>query len=112
MPEMLTHQAAANISSAMIHSIKTMLNLLTRLAKTRQYCERVRDNSQITDDEKAAAHSLKNLVRECLPAPVLITYDRMKETEAELLECPEVFAMAVLVATYSRAPEVDDPCSL
>jgi hypothetical protein len=39
-------------------------------------------------------------VRECLSAEVLVHYDRLKETEPELLECPEVFAMAVLVSTY------------
>ncbi len=42
----------------------------------------------------------KNLVRECLPAEVMVHYDRLKEIEPELLECPEVFAMAVLVSTY------------
>jgi hypothetical protein len=39
-------------------------------------------------------------VRECLPAEVLFYYDRLNESEPELLECPEVFAMAVLVSTY------------
>lgn len=85
--------------------MKTMLDHLTRLVEMRQRCERVRDNSKLIDGEKAASHSLKNLLRKALPTPLLVTYDRMKETEAELVKYPEVFAMAVLVATYGRAPE-------
>ena len=107
MSETLTRKAAANFNWTMTHSMNTMLDLLTRLVEMRQCCQRVRDNSQLTDGEKAAAQSLKNVVREGLPAPLLVTYDRMKETEAELLECPEVFAMAVLVATYGRSPEAN-----
>lgn len=84
-------------------SMKTMLDLLTRLVEMRYCYERVKDNPQLTEGEKCAAWCLKNLVRDCLPGPVLVTYDRMKETEAELHECPEVFAMAVLVSTYRRA---------
>ena len=80
--------------------MKMILDLLARLVELRHCCERAKENPQLTEGEKAAAFCMKSLVRDCLPIPVLQTYDRMKETEAELLECPEVFAMAVLVSTY------------
>ena len=80
--------------------MKTMLNLLTRLVEMRRCCERAKQNPYLTDGEKAAARFFKGLVHGCLPGSVLATYDQMKETEPELLECPEVFAMAVLVSTY------------
>ena len=80
--------------------MKTMLNLLTRLVEMRRCCERAKQNPYLTDGEKAAARFFKGLVHGCLPDSVLATYDQMKETEPELLECPEVFAMAVLVSTY------------
>jgi hypothetical protein len=80
--------------------MKTMLNLLTRLVEMRRCCERVKQNPYLTDGEKAEARFFKGLVRGCLPDSALATYDQMKKTEPELLECPEVFAMAVLVSTY------------
>jgi hypothetical protein len=80
--------------------MKTTLDLLTRLIEMQNCLNRVKDNPQLTDGEKAAARCFKKMVRECVPATALTTYDRMKETEPELLKCPEVFAMAVLVATY------------
>jgi hypothetical protein len=80
--------------------MKTMLNLLTRLVEMRRCCERAKQNPYLTSGEKAAARFFKGLVRGCLPDSVLATYDRMKETETELLESPEVLAMAVLVSTY------------
>jgi hypothetical protein len=42
-------------------------------------------------------------VRECLPAHVLGQYDRMKVADSDLLECPEIFAMAVLVSAYRHS---------
>jgi len=83
--------------------MKTMLDLLIRLREMRRSCERTAHNPQLTDHEKAVACYHKTLVRECLPAEVLARYDRMKESDPELLECPEVFAMAVLVSTYRGA---------
>ncbi len=80
--------------------MKTMLELLIRLQELRHCCERVKHNPQLTRGEKAAAGCFKSLVRDCVPAEVLIHYDRLKEAEPELLQCPEVFAMAVLVSTY------------
>lgn len=87
-------------SVAGIPIMKTMLELLIRLHEMRCCCERVKRNPQLTDRERAAACSHKQIVRECLPPEVLAHYDRMKRTERPLLSCPEVFAMAVLVSTY------------
>lgn len=80
--------------------MKTMMELLIRLQELRDCCERAAHNPQLTGGEKAAASCLKKLVRDCLPADVLFHYDRLKETEGQLIKCPEVFAMAVLVSTY------------
>lgn len=80
--------------------MKTMMELLIRLQQMRNCCERTAHNPQLTGREKAAASCLKELVRECLPADVLNHFDRLEETEPALLQCPEVFAMAVLVSTY------------
>jgi hypothetical protein len=80
--------------------MKTMMELLIRLQQLRLSSLRAAHNNQLTATEKNSIRFFKNLVRECLPAEVLVPYDRLKETEPELLECPEVFAMAVLVSTY------------
>jgi hypothetical protein len=79
--------------------MKTMMELLIRLQQLRLSSLRAAHNNQLTAAEKNSIRFFKSLVRECLPAEVLVHYDRLKETE-ELLECPEVFAMAVLVSTY------------
>lgn len=83
-----------------ILSMKTMMELLIRLQQLRLSGLRAAQNNQPTAGEKNSIRFFRNLVRECLPAEVLVHYDRLKETEAELLECPEVFAMAVLVTAY------------
>jgi hypothetical protein len=80
--------------------MKTMLKLLTRFVEMRRYSERTQKDPHLSDGEKAAARFFEGLVRGCLPETVLVTYERMEETEPELLGCPEVFAMAVLVAAY------------
>ena len=84
-------------------NMKTMLELLIRLTEMRRSCQRTEANAQLTDTEKAAASAFKQLVRECLPPAVLVTYDALKKTEPELLESPEVFAMAVLADTYRQS---------
>lgn len=81
-----------------------MLDLLTRLVELQEYCERVNNHPQLTSGEKAAALCSTFLVRECLPQPVLDNYDRMQSREPELLHSPDLFAMAVLVATYVKLP--------
>jgi hypothetical protein len=86
--------------------MKTMLELLIRLQEMRCCCQRVRLNPQLTKGEKAVACQHKQIVRECLPPEVLTHYDRMKTTERALRSCPELFAMAVLVATFrSLSPQ-------
>jgi hypothetical protein len=80
--------------------MKTMLELLIRLHEMRCCCQRVQRNAQLTRREKAAACLHKQIVRECLPPEVLAHYDRMKKSERALRSCPEVLAMAVLVATF------------
>ena len=87
-------------------TMKTMLELLTRLVEMRNCYEQAQHNSQLAESERAAACCLKSLVRDCLPSCVLATYDQMKKAEPELLDCPEVFAMAVLVSTYRSLPAV------
>ncbi len=80
--------------------MKTMLNLLTHLIELRRCCERAGNNPQLSAGEKAAPRRDKARVRERLPAAVIATYDRMKQTDTDLLDCPELFAMAVLVSAY------------
>lgn len=77
-----------------------MMEILIRLQQLRRSSLRTAHNKQLTAAEKNSIRCLKNLVRDCLPAEVLVHYDQLKETEPELLKCPEVFAMGVLVATY------------
>lgn len=80
--------------------MKTMMELLIRLQQLRRCCERTAQNQQLTDGEKHATQCFKNLVRDSLPPAVVMQYDRLRQTESELIKCPEVFAMAVLVATW------------
>lgn len=77
-----------------------MMEILIRLQQLRRSSLRTAHNKQLTAAEKYSIRCFKNLVRECLPAEVLVHYDQLKEAEPELLKCPEVFAMAVLVASY------------
>ena len=77
-----------------------MISLLIRLQQLRACCERAAHNHQFTQGEKNSARSFKTRLRDRLPAEVLRQYDRLKQTEPALLRNPEVFAMAVLVATY------------
>lgn len=81
-------------------TMKTMLELLVRLQQLRNCCERNDRNRQLTDGEKNTVRFFKSLVRGCLPTDVLFRYDRMTQLKSELHDCPEVFAMAVLVTTW------------
>lgn len=80
--------------------MKMMLEQVIRLQQMRNCCERAQRNPQLTNGEKATARARKQHERERLPNQVLAEYDRLKKTERTLLTCPEVFAMAVLVAAY------------
>jgi hypothetical protein len=80
--------------------MKLMMDLLIRLqefeAPVHDAC-RVR---QLSPVEERAAREQLDLVRDILPAEVLARYDEMKSTTEDLLESPELFAMAVLSDTY------------
>jgi hypothetical protein len=84
--------------------MKTMMELLIRLQQLRRCCERTNSNQQLTAGEKNTMRLFKHLVRDCLPANVLLQYDHLKAAEPELLECEEVFAMAVLADTWRDLP--------
>jgi hypothetical protein len=81
-------------------TMKTMLELLIRVQELRDCCERADRNPQLTQGEKNAVRFFKDLVRGCFPAVVLEQYDHLKKAEPQLLECPAIFGMAVLVSTY------------
>ncbi len=82
--------------------MKTMMELLIRVQELRDCCQRIENNQQVTEGEKHSARLFKQLVRGCLPREVLRQYDHLKQTEPELFQSPEIFAMAVLVDTYRR----------
>jgi hypothetical protein len=84
--------------------MKTMMALLIRVQQLRDCCLRAGNNEQLSQGEKNSARFFKHLVRDCLPREVLWRYDRLKHTETELLQSPELFAMAVLVDTYRSLP--------
>ena len=84
--------------------MRTMLDLLIRLEQMQQCCERVNHNPELTDREKSAALCFKDLVRDCLPSPVLATYDRLRKSHPDTLENAELFGMTVIVATYTKLP--------
>lgn len=81
-----------------------MIELLVRLQQLRLCCQKATQNNQLSEGEKNSIRFFKCLVRDCLPSEVLDHYDRLKEAEPELLQCPDVFAMAVLVSTYRSLP--------
>jgi len=85
--------------------MKTMMELLVALQRLEHSVQTVCRRRQLTPLEVQAAQRHLDLVRDIIPAEVLAFYDQMKGTEADLLTSPEMFAMAVLVATYrSLAP--------
>lgn len=79
-----------------------MMELVMRLNELERWCRRAASNPQLTDGEKASVRFYTNLVREVIPAPVLAQYTWLEASEPDLLECPEIFAMAVLVSTYRK----------
>src|SRR5665213_1407231 len=80
--------------------MKTMMEMLIQLQQLRRCSERNAKNQHLTEGEKHPLRVHKRLVRECLPADVMLHYDRLRKLEPELLECPEIFAMAVLTTTW------------
>ena len=82
------------------YCMKTIIDLLVRLQQLRLWSQRAAHNPHLTEREKHSLRSIKQLVRDCLPPSVQQHYDGLKRSEPELLKCPEVFAMAVLVSAY------------
>ena len=80
--------------------MKTMMEMLIQLQQLRRCSERNAKNQHLTEGEQHPLRVHKRLVRESLPADVVLHYDRLRKLEPELLECPEIFAMAVLTTTW------------
>ena len=77
-----------------------MMDLLVRLQEV-EHCARLALRcKQLTPREKQSARGYVALVREIVPGEVLVLYDRMRRSDSDLLDSCELFAMAVLVATY------------
>jgi hypothetical protein len=86
--------------------MKTMMELLISLQRVEHSMQVARQRRQLTPLETRHGEHYLNLVREIVPAEALVHYDRMKTTAADLLDTPELFAMAVLLATYgSLSPQ-------
>lgn len=82
------------------------MELLISLQRVEHSMQVARQRRQLTPLEARHGEHYLNLVREIIPAEALVHYDRMKTTAADLLGTPELFAMAVLVATYgSLSPQ-------
>jgi hypothetical protein len=81
--------------------MKTMMELLISLQRVEHSMQVARQRRQLTPLEIRDGEHYLNLVREIIPAEALVHYDRMKTTAADLLDTPELFAMAVLLETYS-----------
>lgn len=79
-----------------------MRELVIRFREFHSCFERVPRNPQLTNGEKAAACSYRQIVRERLPAVLLNHYDRTKKSERALRSRPEEFRLGVLVSTYRR----------
>jgi hypothetical protein len=80
-----------------------MLDLLISLRRS-ECTEKLARKGHLSPRESLAAKTRLALVRDTIPAAVLSHYEAMKLDERELLECPAIFAMAVLVSTYRALP--------
>ncbi len=79
--------------------MRTTLDLLIRLAEL-ETAAASKTTSRGPQRRTATVLLLRRLVRDSLPSEVLPYYDSMLDQESELLSCPQVFAMAVLVSAY------------
>ena len=86
-------------NTPMNKTMKTMMELLISLQRFDAHLQTVCRRQQLSPREEQAARWHLHLVREIIPTAVLVHYDQM-ETTADLRESPELFAMAVLLATY------------
>jgi hypothetical protein len=82
--------------------MKTMIELLLRLQELECSLTHFESSRQFTTREKSSLLLSIDLVRNTIPDSVLKRYDELKESEAALMRSPEIFAMAVLVATYKE----------
>lgn len=88
------HRLTAN------QNMKTIMDLLISLHRFEHSVLVASRGRQLTRLEEKAARRHVDLVREVIPKEALRHYEQMKQTNADLLASPEVFAMAVVVATY------------
>ncbi len=87
-------------------SMKIMMDLLIGLQRLERAVETACQQRQLTPREAQALEGHLGLVREIVPNEVLAFYDEMKRTDKDLAPSPELFSMAVLVATYrSLSPQ-------
>jgi hypothetical protein len=80
--------------------MKLMMDLLIRLQEFEAPPHDPFREWQLSSVEERAAREELDLVRDILPAEVLARYDEMKNTDEDLMESPELFAMTVLSDTY------------
>ena len=84
--------------------MKTMLDLLISLHRMEFAVEAACRRRQLAPGEERIFWRHLDLVREIIPSEVLSHWDRMKSTATDLLDSPELYAMAVLVAAYGSLP--------
>jgi len=77
-----------------------MMDLLISLRRADAVADAAGRNRQLSPGEKLVARRHMDLVREVIPPEVLAHYDHLKATATDLLESPELLAMAVLLTTY------------
>jgi len=61
-------------------------------------------NCQLSPGEKETARRHVDLVREVIPAHILVHYDELKTKASDLLDSPELLSMAVLLTSYRSLP--------
>jgi hypothetical protein len=84
--------------------MKVTVELLARLLELERCLQRCVRQQALTAAEVDSVKENIALVRELIPNSVLTSYERMKITEVELLDCPHAFAVAVLLSSYRQAP--------
>jgi hypothetical protein len=80
--------------------MKVTVELLARLLELERRLQTCVRQQALTAAEVDLAKENIALVREVIPECVLTSYERMKITEVELLDCPHAFAVAVLLSSY------------
>jgi len=84
--------------------MKVTVQLLARLLELERCLQRHVRQQALTGAEVDSAKENIALVRELIPNSVLTSYERMKITEVELLDCPHAFAVAVLLSSCRQGP--------